>query len=231
MNKSESIKELAAALAKAQAEIGNAVKNSDNSHFRSRYADLAEVLNTVRPVFAQHGLSFMQFPGFESGIVSVETVIAHSSGEWISSTLHAPVSKHDAQGVGSALTYARRYSLAACAGIAQEDDDGEAAVGRPVTNRPIRADQHDGGRQVADKKPVKVEQRDGGHQVGDEPIEAQMTAKEYEDEHLQKLRDAAMAGKESLQLVFESLPASDNKKKLWAKHGDALKAAAKQVEA
>jgi hypothetical protein len=205
MNKSESIKELAEALAKAQAEIGNAGKNAANPHFRSRYADLAEVLNTVRPVFAQHGLSVMQFPGFENGMVSVETVIAHSSGEWISSTLHAPVSKHDAQGVGSALTYARRYSLAACAGIAQEDDDGEAAVGRTVAGK---------------KEPIK-----------EEPVYAQVTAKEYEAEHLQTLRDAAMAGMESLQHAFKTLPASDHKKTLWAKHGDALKMAAEQVVA
>jgi hypothetical protein len=217
MNKSESIKELAEALAKAQAEIGNAGKNAANPHFRSRYADLAEVLNTVRPVFAQHGLSVMQFPGFESGMVSVETVIAHSSGEWISSTLHAPVSKHDAQGVGSALTYARRYSLAACAGIAQEDDDGEAAVGRTVAGKanaePIK------------KEPIKEEP------IKEEPVYAQVTAKEYEAEHLQTLRDAAMAGMESLQHAFKTLPASDHKKTLWAKHGDALKMAAEQVVA
>lgn len=131
MNKSESIKEIAAALAKAQEQITNAGKNSQNPHFRSSYADLAEVLNTVRPVFAAHGMSVVQAPEYGDGIVTVETMITHSSGEWISSSVSAPVGKQDAQGVGSAITYCRRYGLAAMAGIAQEDDDGNAAVQGP----------------------------------------------------------------------------------------------------
>lgn len=130
MQKSDSIKELATALAKAQGQLENASKSSTNPHFKSKYADLAEVINTVRPVFAEHGLSVMQCPSFEAGVVSVETVVMHSSGEWMASTVSAPVSKQDAQGVGSAITYCRRYSLAAVAGIAQEDDDANSAVGR-----------------------------------------------------------------------------------------------------
>ena len=89
----------------------------------------AEVLNTVRPVFASHGLSVSQCPSYEQGIVSVETVLMHSSGQWMSSVISAPISKLDAQSVGSAITYCRRYSLAAVAGIAQEDDDANSAVG------------------------------------------------------------------------------------------------------
>lgn len=135
MEKSESIKELATALAKAQAEIENAHKGSVNPHFRSKYADLAEVLNTVRPVYAKHGLAVSQWPSFEGGTVTVETVITHASGEWMSGRLSAPVNKLDAQGVGSATTYCRRYALAAAAGIAQEDDDAESAVGR----KPLKA--------------------------------------------------------------------------------------------
>lgn len=129
MNKSDQINELATALAKAQGEIENASKSSQNPHFKSRYADLAEVLNTVRPVFASHGLSVSQCPSYEQGIVSVETVLMHSSGQWMSSVISAPISKLDAQSVGSAITYCRRYSLAAVAGIAQEDDDANSAVG------------------------------------------------------------------------------------------------------
>lgn len=132
MLKSESIAALAAALAKAQAEIENASKSSVNPHFKSKYADLAEVINTVRPVFSSHGLSITQMPSFDGGIAHVETLLMHSSGEWISSTASAPVSKQDAQGVGSAITYLRRYSLAAVAGVAQEDDDANSAVGKPV---------------------------------------------------------------------------------------------------
>jgi hypothetical protein len=129
MNKSEQINELATALAKAQSEIENASKGSSNPHFKSKYADLAEVLNTVRPVLAAHGLSVAQFPSYADGVVSVETVLMHNSGQWLSGIISAPVSKQDAQGVGSATTYCRRYSLAAVAGIAQEDDDANSAVG------------------------------------------------------------------------------------------------------
>lgn len=129
MNKSESIKELATALAKAQAQIENASKNAVNPHLRSKYADLAEVLNTVRPVLAENGISIVQMPSYEGGMVSVETMLMHLSGEWISSTISAPVNKQDAQGVGSATSYCRRYALAAMCGIAQEDDDGSAVSG------------------------------------------------------------------------------------------------------
>lgn len=140
MNKSDSIKELATALAKAQGEIENATKATANAFFKSKYADLAECLNTVRPVFAKHGLSLSQFPSFECGVASVESILMHSSGEWLSNIASAPVSKQDAQGVGSATTYLRRYSLAAIAGIAQEDDDANSAVGHKpsATSKPVQ---------------------------------------------------------------------------------------------
>jgi hypothetical protein len=121
------IDQLASALAAAQGEIENASKNSQNPHFRSKYADLAEIINTVRPVFSKHGLAVVQSPSYAEGLVSVTTLLTHKSGQWIRDTATAPASKLDAQGVGSAITYLRRYSLAAFAGIAQEDDDGNAA--------------------------------------------------------------------------------------------------------
>ena len=129
MNKSESIAAISQAIAKAQHDVENASKNAKNPHFKSKYADLAELLNTVRPVFSIHGLAIVQMPSFDGCIASVETMISHSSGEWISSICSAPVSKQDAQGVGSAITYLRRYSLAAMCGIAQEDDDANSSVG------------------------------------------------------------------------------------------------------
>lgn len=131
MNKSEQINELAVAMAKAQLELENASKNAANPHFRSKYADLAEVLNTVRPVFAKHGLAVIQAPEYGDGIAAVETMVTHASGQWISCTVSAPVSKQDAQGIGSAITYCRRYGLAAMAGVAQEDDDANGAVSGP----------------------------------------------------------------------------------------------------
>jgi hypothetical protein len=144
MNKSETIGALAKALAKAQGSLENASKNAANPHFKSKYADLAECLNTIRDVFAESGLSYVQFPTFENGIASVETMLMHESGEWISSIASAPVSKQDAQGVGSATTYLRRYSIAAMAGIAQEDDDANSAVGSKPQSKPT-AKQADNG--------------------------------------------------------------------------------------
>lgn len=127
MQKSESIAALAAALAEAQGEVENATKNSQNPHLKNRYADLAEILNTVRPVLSRHGLAVSQHPSYSDGMVHVETIMLHKSGEWMSSTISTPVQKPDPQGVGSACTYARRYSLAAIVGLSQEDDDGHAA--------------------------------------------------------------------------------------------------------
>ncbi len=126
--------ELFAALAKAQGEVENASKSSNNPHFKSKYADLAEVLNTVRPVFAKNDLSIMQSTAFNGSFVSVTTLVAHKSGGLIYSTASCVPGKTDAQGIGSATTYLRRYSLAAMAGIAQEDDDGNAAAhnGKPA---------------------------------------------------------------------------------------------------
>lgn len=131
---SDNVADLAAALALAQGEVENASKNSNNPHFRSKYADLAEIINTVRPVFAKHGLAVIQSPSYADGLVSVTTLLTHKSGQWIKDTASAPASKLDAQGVGSAVTYLRRYSLAAFAGIAQEDDDGNAASQRKVAS-------------------------------------------------------------------------------------------------
>lgn len=127
MNTEHATPELFGALALAQAEIENADKNAANPHFKNRYADLAEVLNTIRPVLSKHGLSVSQFPHFDGNLASVTTILAHKSGGYVSGVASCAVSKADAQGIGSATTYLRRYALAAVAGIAQEDDDGRQA--------------------------------------------------------------------------------------------------------
>jgi len=129
MQKSESIAALAAALAKAQGQMKGAVKDSANPFFKSKYADLASVVEAIRVAFASNGLSYIQtVEPSDKDEVRVETTILHSSGEWIScGVLALPVSKSDAQGYGSCLTYARRYSLSAATGVAPEDDDGNAA--------------------------------------------------------------------------------------------------------
>jgi len=164
MNKSESIAEIATALAKAQAEISNARKNSKNPHFKSSYADLGEILNVVRPVFSLHDMAVIQAPQYENGAVTVETMLTHKSGEWISSSVSAPVSKQDAQGVGSAITYCRRYGLAAMAGIAQEDDDANSAVGGP-NNRNQAAQQQQAAQPQQDKSQIELRRAIKQHQA------------------------------------------------------------------
>ena len=141
MNLDHSNAALFAALALAQAEVENATKGSVNPHFKSRYADLAEVLNTVRPVFAKHGIAIIQSTGFSDGLVSVTTALVHKEGGYVTSVASCTPAKVDAQGVGAATTYLRRYSLAAATGVAQEDDDGQtAAHNRPaVVAKPSNA--------------------------------------------------------------------------------------------
>lgn len=124
---SESIAKLSAALVKANAAVRNAVRDSTNPHFRSTYASLEAVLETVKPVYAAYGLTTLQMPGFVNGSATLVTRVLHESGEWIQFESGSPLQKNDPQGVGSAITYLRRYSLAGFAGIGQDDDDGNAA--------------------------------------------------------------------------------------------------------
>jgi hypothetical protein len=119
------------ALAAAQAEMLPAVKDGDNPHFRSRYATLAAVLQAVLPAYNRHGLSITQHPHLAEGVVYLTTVITHESGQWMSSVVGAPLTgRKDAQAVGSAITYLRRYATQSIAGLPVEDDDGNAASGR-----------------------------------------------------------------------------------------------------
>jgi hypothetical protein len=131
---SESIQKIAAALVKIAAAVENPHKNAQNPHFRSSYADLAEIINTTRHVCAEHGVALVQSPGMSDGLCTVETLMVHESGEWIRGEAASPIQKQDPQGVGSAITYLRRYSLAALLGIAQEDDDGNTASQRRSVN-------------------------------------------------------------------------------------------------
>jgi hypothetical protein len=125
---SPSLTKLFTALGKAQSELSPAKADSTNPHFRSRYADLTSVWDAIRGPFATHGLAVIQLPGSaDGGTITCTTVLGHTSGEWVSSTLTLALSKTDPQAVGSALTYARRYLLTAIAGVSPEDDDGNAA--------------------------------------------------------------------------------------------------------
>ena len=123
---SPSVGKLFEALANVQAELEHAEKNSDNPFFKSKYADLSEVLNTGRKVAAKHGISVTQFPVGSNGLI---TILGHSSGEYIKSRMEMKPTKNDPQGVGSTLTYMRRYAYSAVLGIAQADDDANVGSG------------------------------------------------------------------------------------------------------
>lgn len=122
------MKQIASALVKAQKAFGPALKTSTNPHFKSRYADLAACVEAVIDALNDNGIALIQQNHPNPDGVVVETVFVHESGETLNcGQLFVPASKHDPQGYGSALTYARRYSLMAACGIAPEDDDGNAA--------------------------------------------------------------------------------------------------------
>lgn len=120
---------LAPALIKARKEFAPAVKNSTNPHLKNRYADLSACLDAVNDALLNNGIALLQETSEAEHGVVVETVFMHESGETLRcGRLFVPASKHDPQGFGSALTYARRYSLLTACAIAPEDDDGNAAA-------------------------------------------------------------------------------------------------------
>ncbi len=127
--KIEVVETLASAMALAFGEIDAATKSSNNSHFKSKYADITAVIEAIKPALIKHGLYFTQRPEPSEKGVTIETVIGHASGEEMSlGKLFVPANKNDAQGYGSALTYARRYALVTAFGVPVEDDDGNAAA-------------------------------------------------------------------------------------------------------
>jgi hypothetical protein len=134
MNKSESIVNLAKALCAAQSEFTTVGKDAKNPFYKSNYAPLDSIVEAIRPVLGKHGLSFLHLPNADGN--RLECVILHVSGEWISAEYPVNPVKSDPQGIGSAMSYARRYSLSAMLGIATgDDDDGEAAQGRENTEK------------------------------------------------------------------------------------------------
>ena len=146
MNKSETIGQLALALSKAQGQMKFAAKDANNPFFKSKYADLASVIEAIKVPLSENGIAFVQATDFEDSAVIVETILLHESGEWISGKLRMQPTKNDPQGVGSAVTYAKRYGLQAIAGVPSDDDDGNAATGlqgapaaKPAPAKPMPA--------------------------------------------------------------------------------------------
>lgn len=140
MKTSESISKISAALVNAQKAITFAAKDATNPHFRNKYADLPAVIEAIKPALNDAGIMFMQTPSpSDAGTLALTTRLVHESGEWIEDTATLPLPKNDPQGYGSAMTYARRYALAAITGLYQDDDDGNAASGagqKPQTPQP-----------------------------------------------------------------------------------------------
>lgn len=131
------MKEISSAFIKAQKEFAPALKCSTNPHFKSKYADLSACVEAVIDALNNNDIAMIQKTHECDSGVAVETVFIHSSGEMLSGgILHVPASKQDAPGYGSALTYARRYSLMSSCGIAPEDDDGNAAS-KKEANKPV----------------------------------------------------------------------------------------------
>jgi hypothetical protein len=129
---SENISNISAALLKAQRVMGNATKDSKNPFFKSKYADLNAVREAVLPPLNENGISVIQPTIFHEGKKFVQTMFLHESGEYISGLTEILASKEtDAQAQGSGISYARRYGLQSLANIGAEDDDGQAAVGKP----------------------------------------------------------------------------------------------------
>ena len=130
---SEQINELAKALAKAQGAMSGAKADSNNPFFKSKYADLESVWTAIRKPFADNDLSVVQTVTFDTTGSVLNTILMHGSGQWIMSTMPVKAKDDSAQAFGSGLSYARRYSLAAIAGVYQSDDDGNMAQGLKQT--------------------------------------------------------------------------------------------------
>jgi len=158
---SPTIASLAKALSAAQGEVEGAVKGKANPAFRSKYADLAAVWDACREALTKHGLAVVQSPGpCADGRMEMTTMLAHASGEWMRGTLTIPLGKADAHGYGSAVTYSRRFALAAFVGVAPEDDDGNAAAASaPRAQRAAPPELPSGGR-----KSSAQAKRDGDHE-------------------------------------------------------------------
>ena len=140
MDTTNSSKELSEALCLAQSEIEAAVKGSTNPHFRNKYADISEIIKTVRHIYNKYGVYIGQEDAFSDGMAHVYTTFLHKSGASITSKPASCVpAKFDAQGLGAAWTYLRRYALSALCCLAQEDDDGQSASHDRKPTNPVKS--------------------------------------------------------------------------------------------
>lgn len=173
---SPTIAKLSEALSKAQGEFDHAKKDVKNEFFKSKYADLASVIDAAKKPLSNNGLAVIQITEVQdNGDIFLTTLLTHSSGEWIISKYPIKPMKPDPQGFGSALTYARRYSFSAITGIASEDDDGNAGAGNPSVSSQSQ-------QSYAQFKPGSTFNAGGERKVTGTEILAQMNACENSDE-------------------------------------------------
>jgi len=137
MTHSEQINEIAAAIAKAQGQIKGASKDANNPFFKSKYADLSSVWDACRLSLSANGLAVIQSPSAIGTSVSVDTLLTHSSGQWIAGTVSVTAKEDTPQAIGSAITYLRRYALQSFVGVAPEDDDGNLASAKTAKVTPV----------------------------------------------------------------------------------------------
>ncbi len=154
---SEQINELVGAIVTAQSKLVPAKKEANNPFFNKKYADLPSVWDATKP-FRDHGIAIIQCPAEAPlGHVALETLLAHESGQWMRSRLVMPLAKQDPQGVGSAITYARRYALGCMTGlVTEEDDDGNAASHQPTQHKQTAQAKINELRQEPAKKPSDI---------------------------------------------------------------------------
>lgn len=139
VRRSESIAAIADAMSKAQAKIEGAKKDKTNPHYKNDYADLASVWDACREALSANGVAVIQPPSAVGPKVTVTTMLIHKSGEWIEADLEMTAQQNNPQGIGSCITYARRYGLAAMVGVAPADDDGNAASQPGPVAKPVAA--------------------------------------------------------------------------------------------
>lgn len=238
MRTSENINELAAALAKAQAKIENAPLNKSNPHFKSKYADLAAIREAVTKPLTDQGLSYVQMTGKDdAGQFVLFTRLMHTSGQWLESVYPLPVSVDKQQAMGSAITYARRYSLAAVCGVAaEEDDDGNAASqrnGAPAQQQPARTYQASASRGAAQKQaetpqpaapkadPITVIDANGEEQPFSRTKRGALAAMEWVEQEIdavQRIEDQAALWREN-RAAFLKLAETESVKDLRPAEG------------
>jgi hypothetical protein len=183
------------AMAAAQGDMGAVLKDAVNPHFKSKYADLATVCDAVIPALNAHGIAVIQAPGMNGNRVTLETILAHKGGAYMRTVLEIAPTKTDPQGVGSAITYARRYALQSVAGVAPEDDDGNAAS-QPVKKNASQVKK--GGEYQTFEKAIHAAQNPYEAAVAFSNADIPAWPQSFQDTVKDKLEDAFYA---SLDLV------------------------------